>query len=611
VGGKVLTMNDAAMRAEAVAEKAGKIIAVGSSDDVLALRGPETEVTDLAGRTMVPGFVDPHGHIVLGGLQALSANLLPAPDGPGNSIADLQQALRDWIAANSDAVAKTNLIVGFGYDNAQLAELRHPTRDDLDAVSADVPVIVVHQSGHLAAMNSKGLELAGVTADTPNPPGGVIRRREGSQEPDGVLEETAMAANVVPLLSGIGAEGFKTLARSGAALWARFGYTTAQEGRAVPPIVDLMRAVADEGGFANDIAVYIDVESDRDYILQHHSADYVGHLRVAGGKLSLDGSPQGFTALRDKPYYDPVGNYPPGYKGYATVAEDRANELVDWAYANNVHLLTHSNGEGASDMLIAALRAAEAAHGAADRRPVLIHGQFLREDQVDAYVALKVVPSLFPMHTYYWGDWHRDHTVGPEAAENISPTGWFRKRGSIFTTHHDAPVALPDSMRVLDATVTRRTRSNDILGSAQRVDVITGLRAMTIWAAYQQFEEASKGSIEVGKLADLVILSDDPTEVPADEIDRIKVTETIKEGATIFVLTDEEIKKGDLMLPRGTGNMPFQRFLIKMSTYHDSVHSGHTLQSGLDTDHAAMTDGPLEGGCVTRLLDEAIARVQL
>lgn len=604
-------MNDAAMRAEAVAEKAGKIIAVGSSDDVLALRGPETEVMDLAGRTMVPGFVDPHGHIVLGGLQALSANLLPAPDGPGNSIADLQQALRDWIAANSDAVAKTNLIVGFGYDNAQLAELRHPTRDDLDAVSADVPVIVVHQSGHLAAMNSKGLELAGVTADTPNPPGGVIRRREGSQEPDGVLEETAMAANVVPLLSGIGAEGFKTLARSGAALWARFGYTTAQEGRAVPPIVDLMRAVADEGGFANDIAVYIDVESDRDYILQHRSADYVGHLRVAGGKLSLDGSPQGFTALRDKPYYDPVGNYPPGYKGYATVAEDRANELVDWAYANNVHLLTHSNGEGASDMLIAALRAAEAAHGAADRRPVLIHGQFLREDQVDAYVALKVVPSLFPMHTYYWGDWHRDHTVGPEAAENISPTGWFRKRGSIFTTHHDAPVALPDSMRVLDATVTRRTRSNDILGSAQRVDVITGLRAMTIWAAYQQFEEASKGSIEVGKLADLVILSDDPTEVPADEIDRIKVTETIKEGATIFVLTDEEIKKGDLMLPRGTGNMPFQRFLIKMSTYHDSVHSGHTLQSGLDTDHAAMTDGPLEGGCVTRLLDEAIARVQL
>jgi predicted amidohydrolase YtcJ len=217
-GGTILTMNDAAMRVEAVAEKDGRIIGVGTVAEIAVLQGPETEVIDLGGRTMVPGFIDPHGHIVLGGLQALSANLLPAPDGPGNSIAALQQALKDWLAANAEVAARTNLIVGFGYDNAQLVELRHPTRDDLDAVSTEIPVIVVHQSGHLAAMNSKGLELAGVTAETPNPPGGVIRRREGSQEPDGVLEETAMAANVVPLLGGIGVEGFKALARSGAAL---------------------------------------------------------------------------------------------------------------------------------------------------------------------------------------------------------------------------------------------------------------------------------------------------------------------------------------------------------------------------------------------------------
>lgn len=351
-------MNDAAMRAGAVAARDGRIIAVGPVDEVMALRGPNTEVIDLAGRTMIPGFVDPHGHIVLGGLQALSANMLPAPVGPGNSIAALLQTLRDWIAANADAVARTNLIVGFGYDNAQLVELCHPTRDDLDAVSTDVPVVLVHQSGHLAAVNSKALELAGVTAETPDPPGGVIRRREGSQEPDGVLEETAMAANVVPLLGGIGADGFKELARSGAALWARFGYTTAQEGRTIPPIADLMRAVASEGGFANDVAVYVDVESDLDYILAHKSPDYENHMRIAGGKLSLDGSPQGFTALRDKPYYDPVGSYPPGYLGYATVTGDRTVQLVDWAFANDVHLLTHSNGEGASDMLIAALRTA-------------------------------------------------------------------------------------------------------------------------------------------------------------------------------------------------------------------------------------------------------------
>jgi predicted amidohydrolase YtcJ len=608
-GGTILTMNDAAMRVEAVAVKDGRITAAGPVGEVLALQGPETEVIDLGGRTMLPGFVDPHGHIVLGGLQALSANLLPAPDGPGNSIAALQQTLRDWVAANADAVAKANLIVGFGYDNAQLVELRHPTRDDLDAVSTEVPVIVVHQSGHLAAMNSKALELAGVTAESEDPPGGVIRRREGSREPDGVLEETAMAGNVVPLLGGIGTEGFKELARSGAALWARYGYTTAQEGRTIPKIAELIRAVADEGGFANDIAVYIDVESDRDYILLHGSAEYVGHMRIAGGKLSLDGSPQGFTALRDKPYYAAVGNYPPGYKGYATVAEARAVELVDWAYANNVHLLIHANGEGASDMLIAALRAAEATHGKADRRPVLIHGQFLREDQVDAFVALKAVPSLFPMHTFYWGDWHRDHTVGPDAADDISPTGWFRERGSVFTTHHDAPVARPDSMRVLDATVTRRTRSGDILGPAQRVDVLTALKAMTIWAAYQQFEEGSKGSIEVGKLADLVILSDDPTAVPPDDLEAIQVTETIKEGATIFALTPEEIRKGELMLPGGKAPTPFEDFLNTASVYRDLGLSGRPLRPGMPV--RQMARAPHDRGCVTRLLDDIIAQAVL
>jgi predicted amidohydrolase YtcJ len=604
-------MNDAAMRAGAVAEKGGRIIAVGAADDVMALRGPETEVIDLGGRTMLPGFVDPHGHIVFGGVQALAANMLPAPDGPGNSIAALQQTLRDWMVANADAMARTNLILGFGYDNAQLAELRHPTRDDLDAVSTDYPIVLVHQSAHLATMNSKALELAGLTAESVDPPGGVIRRREGSREPDGVLEESAMNANVVPLLAGIGIDGFKELARSGAALWARFGYTTAQEGRAIPQLADVLRAVADEGGFANDVAVYIDVEVDRDYILAHRSTEYVGHMRVAGGKLSLDGAPQGFTALRDKPYFDPVGNYPPGYVGYASVTGERTAEQLDWAYANNVHLLTHANGEGASDMLIAAMRAAEAKHGKADRRPVLIHGQFQREDQVDAYIALGVVPSLFPMHTFYWGDWHRDHTVGPVAADNISPTGWYRERGSIFTTHHDAPVARPDSMRVLDATVTRRTRSGDILGPAQRVDVLTALKAMTIWAAYQQFEEASKGSIEVGKLADLVILSDDPTAVPVDDIEAITVTETIKEGVTIFALTPDEIIKGELMLPGGNAATPLQDFLNVASVYRDFGPTDRPLRPGMASVIRQMANAPHDRGCVTRLLDDIIAQAVL
>jgi hypothetical protein len=180
------------------------------------------------------------------------------------------------------------------------------------------------------------------------------------------------------------------------------------------------------------------------------------------------------------------------------------------------------------------------------------------------------------MHTFYWGDWHMNQTVGPELGQNISPTGWVVKRGMKFTSHHDAPVAFPDSMRVLDATVTRKARgSGNIIGPDQRVDVITALKAMTIWPAWQHFEEATKGSIEVGKLADFVILSKDPTAVDPDTIDELKVTETIKEGASVFVLTPAEQRRTDMMLgPNRGGENPFSRFLRVTAEQRDPHAAG-------------------------------------
>ena len=537
-GGTVLTMNDAAMHAEAVAERDGRIVAVGSLAEVMKLRGRHTEMIDLDGRALLPGFVDAHGHMVMGGLQALSANLLAPPDGDVVDIASLQQTLREWVSANQVVVDRVKLIVGFGYDTAQLQELRHPTRDDLDAVSSEYPVFIIHQSGHLASLNSKALELAGISAASKNPDGGVIRRREGSQEPDGVLEELAMFSALLKILPTIGPEGFKAFARAGSELWARFGYTTAQEGRSSPDTVRVMQAVAAEGGFAIDVVTYPDVLMDRDMIKAGVSSAYEDRLRIGGAKLTIDGSPQGFTAWRDQPYYKPVGNYPKGYSGYAAATAEQVFDAVLWASANDVQLLTHANGERAMDMLIAAHRASRAQYPTAgELRPVLIHGQFVRADQLDDFKALGVIPSLFPMHTFYWGDWHLQHTVGPDKGQNISPTGWALERDMIFTSHHDAPVAFPDSMRVLDATVTRRARgSGTVVGPQHRVDVITALKAMTIWPAYQHFEESNKGSIEVGKLADFVILSADPTAVDPETLDTLKVTETVKDGRTVFRL---------------------------------------------------------------------------
>lgn len=534
-GGPILTMaGEEPAYVEMVAIEDGRIVHAGSAQEGERLVGPETQRRDLQGRAMLPGLVDAHGHMVLGGLQARAANMLAPPDGEITDIPGLVATLEEWALANEAAVDAANVIIGFGYDNAQLAELRHPTKEELDEVSAEIPVVIIHQSGHLASVNSAALALVGYDASTPDPEGGVIQRKPGTQEPNGTLEETAFFLLIGRVLQNIGAVGMEAFARAGAEQWMRFGYTTAQEGRSTPDVVRIMRKVADEGGFSIDVLTYSDVLVDRDFIRANASPDYANRFRVAGAKLTIDGSPQGFTAWRDRPYYDPVGDYPEGYSGYASATEDQVVDAIEWAFANDLQILTHANGEAASDLLIRALTAAEQAHPYDDQRPVLIHGQFLREDQVDAYRDLGVIPSLFPMHTFYWGDWHCAHTVGPELCPNISPTGWVRERGMIFTSHHDAPVALPDSMRVLDATVNRRSRTGQLIGEHQKVDAYTALRAMTIWPAFQIFEEADKGSIEVGKLADFVILSADPLAVDPATLADLQVLETIKEGATVY-----------------------------------------------------------------------------
>jgi len=590
--GEIITMSDTQPSVEAVAVKDGRILVVGTKKDVLKYKGNATRLIDLEGRTMLPGFVDAHGHVMAGGLQALSANVLAPPDGKVKDIASLQQTLREWVAENEEAVKKIGLIVGFGYDNSQLAELRHPLREDLDAVSKDVPVIVIHQSGHLIAVNSKALEVGGVTASTPNPTGGVIQRREGGKEPNGVLEETAAFPLMLKLLGLVGPEGSAIFVRAGTEMWARFGYTTAQDGRTMPNAVKTMKAVAAAGGFKIDVVSYPDVLVDREQIKREVSHTYKNRFRVAGAKLTIDGSPQGFTAWRDRPYYKPVGNYPPGYRGYAAATSEQVNDAIDWAFANNIQINTHANGEASSDLLIAVIQAANEKYGRGDRRPVLIHGQFLREDQVDSLKSLGIMPSLFPMHTFYWGDWHREHTVGPELVDNISPTGWCVKRGMKFSSHHDAPVAFPDSMRVLDATVTRRSRSGDIIGPAQRVGVMTALKAMTIWPAWQHFEEDTKGSLEVGKLADLVILDRNPLTVDPENLDQIKVVETIKEGVTVFDIDD--MKKTDASLEAGgASELAFRRAILLASTGqdHDDHTNGNCYCNALSRIGAAMAGG--------------------
>ena len=463
--GPIVTVDERCPTVEAVAARNGLIAAVGSRDEVMKLKGPNTRMVDLQDRTLVPGFIDGHGHVSMVGFQALSANLLPPPDGPNESVADLQKTLREFMAASA-IPAKFGIVFGFGYDDSQLKEQRHPTRDDLDEVSRELPVVLVHQSSHLGAANTKALELAGITAATKNPEGGVIQRLGGSQEPNGVLEELAFFGVLLKLMPKLTEAQQIAMLEEGQKLYLRYGYTTIQDGRTTPGNVNTAIAAAKQGELKADIVSYPDVlQIGKNTFMSgpYHKRSYTSHFRIGGIKLTLDGSPQGKTAWLTKPYFKPPEGQKPDYAGYGVVPEQQAIDIFVRAFRNNWQILTHANGDRAIDELITSIEVASKKVPGEDRRPVLIHGQTLREDQVEKLQKLRIFPSLFPMHTFYWGDWHRESVLGPERAENISPTGWLVKRGMMFSSHHDAPVALPDSIRVLASTVNRTTRSGYVL----------------------------------------------------------------------------------------------------------------------------------------------------
>jgi predicted amidohydrolase YtcJ len=530
-GGPVITLDADDRVVDALAVEAGRIVALGQSADILALADERTERIDLGGQALLPGFFDSHSHANFIGLQAMTANLLPAPDGTGNSVAALQDTLRSYLATEPALIGELGWVIGFGYDDSQLAEQRHPTRQELDAVSTEQPILLIHQSGHLGVANSLGLQLAGVGPDTADPDGGAFRREADGKQPNGVAEEYAFFRLIFTALARADFDLQERMLLAGTEMMARFGYTTAQEGRAMGDSMAAMQRVADRKALKIDLVSYPDILAVEDIAPRR---EYQNHYRVGGVKLTIDGSPQGKTAWLSQPYHVPPMGKDPDYSGYPAIDLETVNSNVMRAFAEGWQILVHANGDAAIEAFIKAVRSAREAYPGRELRPVLIHGQTLRKDQVLAMDELGIFPSVFPMHTFYWGDWHRDSVLGPERAENISPTGWLRERGMMFGSHHDAPVALPDSMRVLSATVTRVTRSGDVLGENQRVDVATALRALTLWPAWQHFEENEKGSLELGKLADLVVLSANPLAVDPLQLDRLEVRATYKEGQLVY-----------------------------------------------------------------------------
>ncbi len=424
--------------------------------------------------------------------------------------------------------------MGWGYDDSLMAEGRHPSRYDLDAVSTEKPIMLSHVSGHLMACNSKCLELAGITAESENPPGGVFQRVEGSQTPNGILEESAIY-RIYALLPEASEEQRLFMLAQAQAYYARHGITTVQDGASqLSHIGDLQKTAANKKLYLDVVGFRLLSKGESIGEAFSVSSDYQDHYRVGGIKLVLDGSPQGKTAWLTEPYAHPPHGQGKGYKGYPRLDDAEVNGFVSESFSRGIPVLAHANGDAAADQLVNAVTLANEALGAADRRPVMIHAQTVREDQIDKMQVQGIVPSYFVSHTFYWGDWHRDSVFGEERASRISPLQSTVKRNMRYTTHNDTPIVPPDMMRLLWSGVNRVTRSGEVLGADQRVTPLEMLKSMTINAAYQFFEENNKGSIEVGKLADLTVLSDNPLKVDTMAIKDIQIEETIKEGETVY-----------------------------------------------------------------------------
>ena len=508
-----------------IAIKDKRIAWIGSHQDAKHIQGKHI---DFGNQAVLPGFIDAHGHASYLAFATQVANIASPPVGTIKNIKELQTELRKFI--NDSNLKPGEWVMGLGYDDSLLEEQRHPTKDDLDEVSTEHPIYLIHVSAHLGAANSLGLSLANINSETQDPPGGRIRRHENSLEPNGVFEETAayplqqlaMSAYKDPIGS----------VKQAMNIYSRNGITTAQDGASSPETIGLMQAADAQGMINLDIISYPIGQNGLDQNLDSiNFGNYEGRLKIGGIKLILDGSPQGKTAYLTEPYYKPPHSESDSYKGYPLIPQSEVSKWVKRYADLNIPIMAHANGDAAADMLIEAVKDADIT---SDHRTIMIHAQTVREDQLDQMKKLKIIPSYFSTHTFYWGDWHRDSVFGEDRAMRISPTKSTLKRKMPFTVHNDAPVVPPDMIRLLWSTTNRKTRSGKVLGEEQKISTYSALEAMTINAAYQHFEDDIKGTIEVGKQADLVVLSQDPLSIDTKDILEIEVVATFSRGQEVF-----------------------------------------------------------------------------
>lgn len=533
---EVVTMDEKLPKAEAVLTEDGIIKKVGTSSEILKYKDDNTDIRDLEGKTLMPGFIDPHSHLSAAAYNFLLVNAKPSPSGNCDSIDALIDEFKK--ALKQDPPGKDEWLMGMGYDNSAFKDGKHPTKLDLDKVSTEIPISCVHASGHCAVFNSKALELLGYVGDFEVPEGGTVERFPNG-DTNGLVTETAfISPEVQSKMKTPPFEKIVAAIKETCEYYSSFGITTAQDARVSMSEYQLLSNAAKMGSLSIDVVGFAAPDAAEKYLPKDGrglSTEYENRFRFGGYKIFLDGSPQAKTAWLSKPYKEAPEGKSDDYSGFPAQKDEYVVDVCKLCIKNKWQLNVHCNGDAASEQLINCYgQALKETKDTADLRPVMIHAQTVRDDQLDRMKDIGMIVSFFLDHIYYWGDYHYESVLGEERASRISPARSAADRGINYTMHQDTPVVKPDSLFAVHNAVNRTTKNGRVLGEEQKLSVMEALKGITINGAYQIFEEDKKGSITEGKNADLVILAENPLTVDKKHIKDIKVLETIKNGKTIY-----------------------------------------------------------------------------
>ena len=519
--GNVYTSDTALPKAEAFAITDGRFVAVGSSADVMNLKGLATQVIDAGGRTVFPGFTDAHSHPAWGGVSEITSVNCDQP-----SIVDIQRVIRERAAKTPPG----QWVMGFKYDDTKVREKRRLRREDLDEAAPDHPVAINHRGGHLSWYNTRAFALAGVTMATPDPEGGAFYRRDGQL--DGGVAEKAneVFAKIAPR------ESTREQRQRGVALMSKLmtaaGLTSVTDAECSPGYVTAYQDAYHAGEMS--FRVYVMVQGYAPIYGHMKDAGVYGglgddNLRIGGVKFLADGSAQERTMRMSTPYVGRPNDY-----GILTMNQEEIDAAAMEAEKNRFQIGIHANGDVAIDMVLKAYEKVKAAGARPNYRPRIEHCSLVNPDLLKRIKAVGAVPLPFYTYAHYHGDKWVEY--GSEKMQWMFAHRSFLDYGIPVAPASDYIPGPFEPLMALQSMVTRKDYAGRVWGPNQRITVPEAIRICTMGGAYASYEEHVKGSITAGKLGDFVVLEKDPHTTEPDSIKHIKVMRTVVGGKTVHSL---------------------------------------------------------------------------